>query len=120
VLAAHSMPSMAKRTRGDSRPARADVVPGTRGRTTASPKIIDALDRVLRQEGLRVVHDDPYRGGHTTGRLGAPARGVHVIQLEINRALYMDERTLEIDKVGFARVKHVLGKLFGVLANMTP
>ena len=76
---------------GILRPERADVVPGTRGRTTASKAVIDALDRVLRSEGVRVVHDDPYRGGHTTARLGDPANGVHVVQLELNRALYMDE-----------------------------
>lgn len=120
VLAAHSMPSSTKRTRGDARPPRADVVPGTRGRTTASPAVIDTLDAVLRNAGLRVVHDDPYRGGHTTFRLGAPGNGVHVVQLELNRALYMDERTLEIDPVGFARVRAVLCQLFEALGDVTP
>lgn len=120
VLAAHSMPSSGKRTRGDARPPRADVVPGTRGRTTASPRVIEAIDRVLRDAGLRVAHDDPYRGGHTTGRLGRPAHGVHVVQLEINRALYMDERTLAIDETGFTRVRAVMGRVFEALAHLTP
>lgn len=118
VLAAHSMPSAVRRSRGDSRPPRADVVPGTRGRTTASPTVIDAIDRVLRAEGLSVLHDDPYRGGHTTARLGDPSRGVHVVQLELNRALYMNERTFEIDEAGFRRVRAMLGRLFAELAEL--
>jgi N-formylglutamate deformylase len=120
VLAAHSMPSAVRRTRGDARPKRADVVPGTRGRTTASPRVIDAIDRVLRAEGLSVMHDDPYRGGHTTSRLGDPARGVHVVQLELNRALYMDERTFEIHEAGFRSVRAMLGRLFTELAEIVP
>jgi N-formylglutamate deformylase len=90
LLAAHSMPSASRI--GSSAP-RADVVPGTRGRTTADARVIDLVDRHFREAGLTVRHDDPYRGGWSTSHYGRPAQGWHAIQVELNRALYVDERT---------------------------
>lgn len=89
VVAAHSMPSMSR----DGATRRADIVPGTRGRTSADPRVIDAVERHFRAAGLSVRHDDPYRGGWTTGHYGRPESGVHAIQIELNRALYVDEPT---------------------------
>lgn len=94
VLAAHSMPSVGLSSRG-ARAPRADVVPGTRGRTSADARYIDAVDVKARAAGLSVAHDDPYRGGFTTVHYGRPAQGVHVVQVELARRLYMDEATLE-------------------------
>ena len=96
VLAAHSMPSSGRRTIGGGKLRRADVVPGTRGRSTADGRIIDLIDAHFREAGLTVKHDDPYRGGWTTSSYGAPKRGQHAVQIELNRALYVDERTSEI------------------------
>jgi N-formylglutamate deformylase len=62
VLAAHSMPSMGTLPSGRKGPPRADVVPGTRGRTSAANVLIDAVDHHARTEGYSVSHDDPYRG----------------------------------------------------------
>ena len=89
LVAAHSMPSTSR----DGATRRADVVPGTRGRTSADPRVIDAVERHFRAAGLTVRHDDPYRGGWTTGSYGKPRDGVHAIQIELNRALYVDEST---------------------------
>lgn len=88
LIAAHSMPSTARFGSGAQRAA---VVPGTRGRSTADPSLIDVVDTHFRAAGLSVKHDDPYRGGATTAQWGAPARGFHAIQIELNRALYLDE-----------------------------
>lgn len=90
LLAAHSMPS-GDRGRPAGTERRADVVPGTRGRSTAGEALIRAVDLHFRSAGLLVRHDDPYRGGATTVRWGRPAEGLHAIQIELNRALYMDE-----------------------------
>jgi N-formylglutamate deformylase len=87
LIAAHSMPSTSR----DGHTRRADVVPGTRHRTSADPRVIDAVERHYRAAGLSVRHDDPYRGGWTTGTYGRPERGVHAVQIELNRALYADE-----------------------------
>lgn len=92
VLAAHSMPSVGRLRPGE--PERADVVPGTRGRTSAAAAVIDAVDAHARAAGLSVAHDEPYQGGFTTQSYGRPAQGVHVVQVELARRLYMDEAAL--------------------------
>jgi len=104
VLAAHSMPSAergpaAARARGGrSEPGtfelRADVVPGTRGRKSADPKFIDAVEAHARASGWSVRHDNPYAGGFTTQRYGRPGDRVHAVQVELSRRLYLDEGSL--------------------------
>jgi N-formylglutamate amidohydrolase len=78
----------------DPRRARADVVPGTRGRKSAAPRFIDAVDALATARGWTVRHDDPYAGGYTTQHYGRPDAGVHVVQVELARRLYLDEATL--------------------------
>jgi N-formylglutamate amidohydrolase len=94
VLSGHSMPSRGRDGHDDPGRDRADVVPGTRQRTTAADAVIDTVEQVASRFRLRLAHDDPYRGGHTTVRYGRPAAGMHSIQVELNRKLYMDEQTL--------------------------
>lgn len=118
ILAAHSMPSAGRRRFGGAAIRRADVVPGTRGRSTADGRIIDLVDAHFRQAGLSVKHDDPYRGGWTTSSYGAPKRGQHVIQIELNRALYVDERSNEIKKADFENLRMVLDQLVAKLAQL--
>jgi N-formylglutamate amidohydrolase len=103
VLAAHSMPSveraMAREHPGprggprETRP-RADVVPGTRGRRSAGARFIDGIETHAASRGWSVRHDDPYAGGFTTQHYGRPAEGVHAVQVELARRLYLDEVTL--------------------------
>jgi len=62
-----------------------------------------------------VTRNAPYAGGYTTEYYGRPARGVHALQIEVNRALYVDEATLE-PTAGFARLKADLDRLFRTLA----
>ncbi len=94
LLAAHSMPSVGRSAHGDPGSQRADVVPGTQNRTTADARFIDAVERHARQAGMSVKHDDPYRGGYATKTHGRPSEGVHAVQVELARRLYMDESTL--------------------------
>jgi N-formylglutamate amidohydrolase len=95
VVSAHSMPSTARALPGERALRRADVVPGTRGRSTAGAPVIDTVETHFRAAGLSVRHDDPYRGGATTVRWGRPEDGIHAVQIELNRALYMDEPALQ-------------------------
>lgn len=94
ILAAHSMPSVGRAGHGDPQAVRADVVPGTRGRTSAAAKLIDVVDAHARSAKLTVAHDDPYQGGYTTQHYGRPDRDVHVVQVELARRLYMVEKDL--------------------------
>jgi len=118
ILAAHSMPSAGRRMLGGGAVRRADVVPGTRGRSTADGRIIDLIDSHFREAGLSVKHDDPYRGGWTTSSYGAPKRGQHAVQIELNRALYVDEKTSEIKPNDFAQLQTVLDRLVGKLGKL--
>jgi N-formylglutamate deformylase len=88
----HSMPSAAGPK--DDRP-RADVVIGDRYGTSCLPIIADTIEETLRELGYTVSRNKPYAGGFITEHYGNPANGLHTVQLEINRALYMDERRLE-------------------------
>ncbi len=89
VLAAHSMPS-----RTDRLGAVADVVPGSRGRTSTAEPVLRAVEQVTAEHGYSLRHDAPYRGGYTTGHYGRPRDAVHVVQIELARRLYMDEASL--------------------------
>lgn len=105
ILCAHSMPSLGRIGHVDAGRERADVVPGSRGRTSAASVVIDTPDVLARESGLRVAHDDPYRGGYSTAHYGRPDAGYHAIQVELSRRLYMDERTLTKKDNGFSRMK---------------
>lgn len=107
VLALHSMLPEGP----DGR--RADVVPGTLGRRSAAPAVVDAVDRCFREAGLSVAHDAPYRGGFTTEHYGRPEQGVHVVQIEFNRALYADWRTGRPDEGAIARLAGLVEDLVG-------
>jgi N-formylglutamate deformylase len=88
----HSMPSIAGSR--DERP-RADVVLGDRYGTSCVALVADTVETALQDAGYSVSRNKPYAGGFITEHYGNPAAGLHAIQLEINRALYMDERRFE-------------------------
>jgi N-formylglutamate deformylase len=119
LLAAHSMPSVGRAAHGDASAPRADVVPGTRGRTSASPRFIDAVDAHARSAGFSVAHDDPYQGGFTTVNYGRPRDASHVVQVELARRLYMDEITLW-KNAGFDRLRSFCADLVSHLGSLRP
>lgn len=122
MLCAHSMPSLGRRVdgRATSPVKRADLVPGTRGRTSAAPAVIDRVDDAARAMDWSVRHDDPYKGGFSTACYGRPVEGLHAVQIEISRGLYLDEATLRIDPQGFQAVRQFLRSLVTRLAFAEP
>ena len=89
LIDCHSMPSTAGHR--DERP-RADFVLGDRYGTSCVGVVAETVEKTLRALGYTVSRNKPYAGGFITEHYGNPAAGLHAIQLEINRALYMDER----------------------------
>ena len=85
------------------------VVSDGRGRT-AAPAVTAAVVDALRGMGFQVSVNDPYTGGTIVKRLGAPDRGVHSVQIEINRALYLDEKAVE-KREGFGGLTQRLEQL---------
>ena len=100
LIDCHSMPSSTSSK--DERP-RADVVLGDRYGTSCVGLVSETVEATLRGLGYAVSRNKPYAGGFITEHYGNPAAGLHAIQLEINRALYMDERRFERIK-GFAQL----------------
>jgi N-formylglutamate amidohydrolase len=96
----HSMPSNAGLR--DER-ARPEFVIGDRYGTSCVGIVADTVEETLRGLGYTVSRNKPYAGGFITEHYGNPASGLHAIQLEVNRALYMDERRYARTP-GFARV----------------
>lgn len=120
LLAAHSMPSAGRSGHKDTGFRRADIVPGSRGRTTAASAVIDAPDELARTRNWSVAHDAPYRGGFTTAHYGCPDAGSHAVQVELNRALYMHEATLTRLPGGFRRTKEYCSDLVRALGALGP
>ena len=85
----HSMPSATGAK--DDRP-RADLVLGDRYGTSCVPVIPETIEATMREFGYVVSRNKPYAGGFITEHYGNPTAGLHTVQLEINRSLYMDER----------------------------
>ena len=94
LLCGHSMPSRGRSGHADPGRDRADVVPGSRGRTTAVAAVIDSPGLVAAELDLSVRHDEPYRGGFSTHHYGRPKDGYHALQVELARRLYMHEQHL--------------------------
>ncbi len=64
---------------------------GDRYATSCSGLLVETLERALTDRGYVVVRNKPYAGGYITEHYGNPAMGLHAVQIEINRSLYMDE-----------------------------
>ncbi len=86
LIDCHSMPSASARG--------ADIVLGDRFGASCDPDITASAERLFRAEGFKVVRNRPYAGGFTTEHYGCPAENRHALQIEVNRGLYMHERTL--------------------------
>ncbi len=90
VVDCHSMPSVGVPVWHDGP---VDVVLGDSHGLACSPAITQLVENTFTEKGYRVVRNSPYAGGYTTCHYGCPKMGSHSIQIEINRSLYLDERT---------------------------
>ncbi len=92
-----------------------DMVLGDRFGASCSPSVARLVERELQELGYSVARNAPYAGGYTTEHYGRPAKNVHTLQVEINRALYLDPDSLNVT-AGFAVLKNNLDRLFNRLA----
>jgi N-formylglutamate amidohydrolase len=92
LIDCHSMPGNIRLAGSDLRP---DFIIGDRYGTSASAELSRAAMQFLEGMGFTAVRNKPYAGGFITEHYGRPVRGLHALQIEINRALYVDEITLE-------------------------
>lgn len=113
LIDCHSMPSSPV---GQPMSVRPDFVLGDRFGSSCDPKLLRIVRDALAGTGYEVHINRPYAGGFITEYYGRPGRGFHTVQLEINRALYLNESTLE-RTAGFAtlqaRLMIALGRIVG-------
>lgn len=93
-LNVHSMKSTGNAMNVDAGARRPDVVVSDRRGTTADPTHTAWIVEWFRARGLRTQCNDPYQGGDLVAHIGAPTEGRHSVQVELNRALYLDERSV--------------------------
>ena len=107
----HSMPAVSSviSDEGPGRP-RADFVLGDRDGTTCDAAFTQEVAGALRGMGYDVKINDPYKGVELVRAFSDPRGGRHSLQVEVNRRLYMDERTRE-KTPGFAKLQADLGRL---------
>ena len=94
---------------------KATMTKSGRGSTTLS--ITDITQRALEAMDFTVTRNKPYAGGFTTRHYGRPKDSIHVLQVEINRALYMDEKRVERGH-GLPRITQRIGRLMRVLVDI--
>ena len=90
----HSMPHEAMDSVARSGVVRPDVVLGDRFGAAADGAIVDRIEAAFTRAGLVVTRNTPFAGAYITQAYGRPARGRHAVQIEIDRALYMNERLI--------------------------
>lgn len=120
LIDCHSMPSIGGPMETDAgRRRQVDIILGdAHGRSCGRP-LTALVDETLREAGYTVVRNAPYSGGYITRHYGRPDQCVHALQIEINRALYMDESRFEPHD-GLERVREDMTRLAERLAEMTP
>ena len=95
LINCHSMPARGSAMSSDGLGAvRADFVLGDRDGTTCAPELTDFVARLLTGRGYKVKINAPYKGVEIVRRHGIPAKRRHALQIEVNRTLYMEEKTL--------------------------
>jgi len=119
LIDCHSMPSIGGPMDPDAGRGRADFVLGDCFGQSCAPAVTEAAERALRAHGHTVARNKPFAGGFTTRNYGRPQNRVHVLQIEINRALYMDERAIKRN-AGFDGLKRQLEDLIAALCAIPP
>jgi N-formylglutamate amidohydrolase len=113
LIDCHSMPSSAYHNATRDERIKSDFVLGDRYGTSCAQNLVDVAEYELRRLGYTVQRNKPYAGGFITESYGNPGAGNHALQIEVNRALYMDERNI----VPGPRFDHLAQDLARVVAE---
>ncbi|GGC97104.1 N-formylglutamate amidohydrolase [Aquisalinus flavus] len=117
LIDCHSMPS--RHVWNRQRKSNVDFVLGDRYGASCSPALVSLVQGLLNDQGYAVAQNAPYAGGHVTQYYGNPAGGVHVLQIEINRSLYLDEARIT-RTAGFTVLRSALTAIFADFLKIDP
>jgi N-formylglutamate amidohydrolase len=115
LIDCHSMPHEAIESHTRPGQPRPEVVLGDRYGAAAGREVMDRIEAAFAAAGLRVARNAPFAGAYVAQAYGRPSRGVHVVQVEIDRALYMDEARIE-PAPGFDDFRRLIA---GVVAELS-
>ncbi|MCV6546011.1 MAG: N-formylglutamate amidohydrolase [Cohaesibacter sp.] len=105
LIDCHSMPSRIFRHLPERQ--QPDIILGDRYGMACHNDLTEAAYEILSDLGFRVALNNPYAGGFITQHYGRPAKGLHALQIELNRALYMNEETIQPNQEFFALQKQM-------------
>jgi N-formylglutamate amidohydrolase len=114
LIDCHSMPHEAIEAHSRPGQPRPEVVLGDRYGVAAGQAVMDRVQAAFETSGLRVVRNAPFAGAYVAQAYGRPSRGVHVVQVEIDRALYMNEERVE-PLPGFAAFRDLIAAVVAEL-----
>ncbi|MGA7325504.1 MAG: N-formylglutamate amidohydrolase [Rhodomicrobium sp.] len=114
LIDCHSMPSQQSERGGWP-----DFVLGDRFGASCAPEITRLVQTFLKSLGYRVLLNKPYAGGYITENYGKPNQGIHVLQVEVDRSLYMNEESFE-KAPSFATLQWDMSRLVSMLVHELP
>lgn len=106
---AHSIRSCVLGIRQETFP---DLILGDVDETSASPTIVSVASNLLCQTSYSFSHNDPFKGGHLTRTFGCPENGIHALQLEMAKSIYMKNNETTYDTTKAEKIKKELKHLF--------
>jgi N-formylglutamate amidohydrolase len=112
----HSMPSAVARSEGRLGRSRPDVVLGDRHGAACAKALANMVKRAFEAAGYVTAANTPYAGGWTTQTWGRPREGLHALQVELDRGLYLDEEKVQPSS-GFNRLQGDIERLTEMLAK---
>ncbi len=115
----HSMPADALRAAPRVRGRRPEIVLGDRFGAAAGRGVMALTQNAFERAGFIVARNAPFAGGYITQRYGRPGRSCHAVQIEIDRDLYLDMKTLEPGP-GFEDVHRALRRVISELVEIHP
>jgi N-formylglutamate amidohydrolase len=115
----HSMPSIGGPMDRDAGAERVDFVLGDCHGTSCAPAVVETVQATLRELGYNVARNRPYAGGFVTRHYGNPENGVHGLQIEVNRFLYMDESRIR-RSAGLSRLARDMRSVIAALGKLDP
>ncbi|WP_295316387.1 N-formylglutamate amidohydrolase [Roseobacter sp.] len=117
LIDCHSMPHEAVAGIVRSGAPRPDVVLGDRFGAAASGDVMDRVEAAFVAAGFRVARNAPFAGAYIAQAYGRPSRAQHAVQVEIDRALYMNETTIRPNQ-NYAEVRHALRAVIADIARI--
>lgn len=119
LLDCHSMPQKSLDAAPLVNKKTPDIIIGDRFGASSDRWMVDSVAQIFASSGLVVAHNTPFSGGYITQHYGRPSKGVHAVQIEINRALYMDEVRIERAD-SFDDFQKTLSNITRLLADIGP